>query len=332
MRGILLIGALLLLVGGGVWAGEDEDFLAARDAYRVGDGPRVAAYAQRLQGTVFGPYAASWDLLMRLDDASEAEIRGFINSYADSPISDRVRAEWLRKLGKKQNWPLFAAEYPLLANANANADTDLACYNLQARLARKDGMAWEEARSVWLTGDSLPKSCGPVFDAMADAGKLSGEEVWARLRLALEQGNTGTARSAAERLPAGQQGPWLDQLTLASENPQRFLDRLPVDLRSRGGRELTIFALYRLARSQPDLAKSQWEEIQGRFSQAEQEYLWGQMAFQAARRLYPEALGWFAKAGRLGDTQLEWRARLALRAQNWNEVLAAINAMSDAGR
>ena len=328
MRGILLIGVLLLLAGSGAWAGEDEDFLAARDAYRAGVGPRVAAYAQRLQGTVLGPYVASWDLLMRLDDAGESEIRGFINSYADSPISDRVRAEWLRRLGRKQNWALFAAEYPLLVNT----DPELVCYNLQARLVRRDGTAWEDARAVWLTGDSLPKSCGPVFDAMADAGKLGGEEVWARVRLALEQGNTATARGAAERLPANQQGPWLDQLGLASENPQRFLDRLPVDLRSRGGRELTIFALYRLARSQPDLAKAQWQEVQGRFSQSEQEYLWGQMAFQAARRLYPDALGWFAKAGKLSDAQLEWRARLALRAKNWNEVLAAINAMSDTGR
>lgn len=325
MRGAFLIGVLWLGLSFGAWAGGDEDFLAARDAYRVGDGQRAAAYAQRLQGYVLAPYATLWELLLRLDDASEAEIHGFLNTYSDTLVADRLRAEWLRKLGKKQNWPLFSAEYPLLVNT----DTELVCYNLQARLARKDGTASEEARRLWFTGDGLPKSCGPVFDILAETGKLSVEDVWARLRLALEQGKVSVARTVAERLPDVQQGIFLDHLEAAADAPQRFLSRLPVDLKTRAGRELTLFALCRFARSQPPEAKARWEEIQGHFSTAEQEYLWGQLAYLAARRLDPDALRWYAKAGKLSDTQLEWKARIALRAQNWNEVLASINAMSD---
>ncbi len=325
MRSTFLIGALWLGLSCGAWAGGDEDFLAARDAYRVGDGQRAVAYAQRLQGHVLGPYAALWELLLRLDDADEAEIRGFLNAYPDSLVGDRLRAEWLRKLGKKQNWPLFAAEYPLLVNT----DTELVCYHLQARLARKDGTAFEEARRLWFTGDSLPKSCGPVFDGLADAGQLSSEETWARLRLALEQGNLSAARTVAERLPEAQQEILLDHLEAAAEMPLRFLGRLPVDLKTRVGRELTLFALYRLGRSEPAEAKARWEDIQSRFSVPEQEYLWGQLAYHAARRLHPDALRWYAKAGRLSDAQLEWKVRMALRARDWDEVLAGIQAMSD---
>lgn len=326
MRGAFLIGALWLGLGCGAWAGGDEDFLAARDAYRVGDGQRAVAYAQRLQGHVLGPYAALWELLLRLDDASEAEIRGFLNAHPDSLVGDRLRAEWLRNAGKKQNWALFAAEYPLLVNT----DTELVCYQLQARLARGDGSAFEEARRLWFTGGGLPNSCGPVFDSLIEAGKLSSEEIWARLRLTLEQGNPSAARSVAERLPKAQGKILLDHLEAAAEAPQRFAERLPVDLKSRAGRELVLFALYRLARSEPDGAKSRWEEIQGRFSVPEREYLWGQLAYQAARRLHPDALRWYARAGRLSDAQLEWKVRMALRAGDWNEVLAGIQAMSDA--
>lgn len=328
MRGAFLIGALWLGLSCGAWAGGDEDFLAARDAYRVGDGQRAAAYAQRLQGYVLSPYATLWELLLRLDDASEAEVRGFLNTYPDSLVADRLRAEWLRKQGKKQNWSLFATEYPLLVNT----DTDLVCYNLQARLARKDSAAPEEARRLWFTGDSLPKSCGPVFDALADAGKLSVDDVWTRLRLALEQGNVSAARTVAERLPDAQQSSLLNHLDAADETPQRFLNRLPVDLKTRAGRELAMFALYRYARNQPAEAKARWEELQSHFSTVEQEYLWGRLAYQAARRLYPDALRWYAKAGKLSDVQLEWKVRMALRAQDWNEVLAGIDAMSDAAR
>lgn len=328
MRGAFLIGALWLGMSFGAWAGGDEDFLAARDAYRVGDGQRAAAYAQRLQGQVLGPYAALWELLLRLDDASEAEVRGFFNTYPDSLMADRLRAEWLRKLGKKQNWSLFAAEYPQLVNI----DTDLVCYALQGRLARKDGSVADDARRLWFTGDSLPKSCGPVFDALAENGKLSMDDVWARLRLALEQNNVSAARAVAERLADAQQKIVADHLGAAADSPQRFLDRRPVDLKARAGRELTLFALYRLARSQPSEAKARWDEIQGQFSAAEQEYLWGQIAYQSARRLYPDALRWYAKAGKLSDAQLEWKVRMALRAQDWNEVLGSVNAMSDAAQ
>jgi soluble lytic murein transglycosylase len=61
----------------------------------------------------------------------------------------------------------------------------------------------------------------------------------------------------------------------------------------------------------------------------EREYAWAQIASVAARSLHPDALTWFRNAGNgMNDRQLTWRARSALRAGDWNEVLAAIEAMS----
>jgi soluble lytic murein transglycosylase len=54
------------------------------------------------------------------------------------------------------------------------------------------------------------------------------------------------------------------------------------------------------------------------------------LATHAARRHLPEALDWFGKAGEmpLSDEQLAWRARIALRQENWPEVKSAIERMS----
>src|SRR6185503_4626053 len=57
---------------------------------------------------------------------------------------------------------------------------------------------------------------------------------------------------------------------------------------------------------------------------------WGQLAYQAALDLHPGALAWYGRARgcALTDAQVAWRARAALRAGDWKEVLAAIGALS----
>ena len=59
---------------------------------------------------------------------------------------------------------------------------------------------------------------------------------------------------------------------------------------------------------------------------------WGRVGYEAARRLMPEALGWFARAegAVLSNEQLAWKVRAALRRRDWTTVRNAIDAMSPA--
>ncbi len=322
-----VLGILGLSLGpGAALADAGDDFLAARDAFRSGDQPRVAQYAQRLRGHPLQPYVQAWDLTMRLDRADPGEIRAFLNTQGDSFAGDRLRADWLKRLGLRREWTTFNTEYPLLISA---PDTELTCYALQARLARRDGDPLADAKRLWFSSDALPPSCTPLFEALAAAGRLSPEEVWARVRLALEVGNTTTARNAAAWLTDGQGASLGDAVGRATDSPQRYLEHPSVGLDLRAGREAVAFALYRLARTQPDLAGSLWEERRARFPAAEQRYVWGQLALAGARRHHAPALEWFRRAdGALSDAQQGWRVRLALRLRNWNEALTAIEAMS----
>ncbi len=165
---------------------------------------------------------------------------------------------------------------------------------------------------------------------MIAAGELKTEDVWSRIRLALELGNISVARQAADDLPAAQKTIFRDVET-AAENPQRFMDARSTALPGRAERELAMFAVYRLARSQPKVALTYWDRLRPQFGLDEQRYVWGQMAFHAARRHDPVALQWFREAGDapMNELQMTWRVRAALRALDWQHVLSGIAVMPE---
>src|SRR4029077_18877948 len=63
---------------------------------------------------------------------------------------------------------------------------------------------------------------------------------------------------------------------------------------------------------------------------ADRGYLWGRVAYEAAKRLIPEAAEWYGRAGNadFSDEHLAWKARAGLRAGDWVMVANAIDAMS----
>ncbi len=174
----------------------------------------------------------------------------------------------------------------------------------------------------------LPESCLPIFKAMFDKQMLTAEDSWSRVRLALENGNVAGARMLLVYLPVGER-PDAKALDSIAKRPQRHLDKEPLLLKTRGQREMAIFALYKTAESWPEIAADRLHRIASKLPGDEREYAWAQIASVAARNLHPGALAWYKNAGRgMNDRQLAWYGRAALRAGNWDDVLAAVNAMS----
>ncbi|MGH8750619.1 MAG: transglycosylase SLT domain-containing protein [Burkholderiales bacterium] len=307
-------------------ADQGEDFLVARDAYASGNIARLDQYARRLQGYVLEPYVAYWQLRARLDDAPPETVRAFIWRTSDTLLAERMRGEWLKALARKKQWELFHAEFPQLRGSES---VELACYALQGRLRNHDDTALIEARGLWFSAEERPDSCAPLFAALFAHKTLGSEDIWQRLRLALEAGNLNTAKRVIQYLPANlAPNPRLFK-SIASQ-PERYLAKPAYSLKTRPGHELTLFALYRLARNEPRQALTQWNKLAHQFSAEEQQYVWGQLAYNAAQKHEPGVLDWFAKvpANQLNDQQLGWKARAALRALNWAEVLDSINSMT----
>jgi soluble lytic murein transglycosylase len=323
---IVLAAAFL---AGGARAGQDDDFLAAREAFQKGNIDKLDRLSRELADHPLHPYVAYWQLRSRLPETPETAVQAFLTEHRDALVGQRLRADWLKQLGARGQWADFEREYQKLVLD----DVELICYRLQSGLARSEPAVAAQARPLWLQGAAQPDSCGPVFDALVRSGDLNEDDVWGRVRLALEAGNVTFAKSLGAYLAPAKR---IDgrQLDAAARNAQRYLDRKPLPLKTRGQREVAIFAVARLAQSLPVVAATRLERFEQDLPDAERSYAWGQVALAGALRHRPETEDWFKRAGYSGlsDRQLGWRARSAMRIEAWPAVVAAIDAMSERER
>ena len=304
---------------------QDETFMEAREAFQRGNIQALARLTPDLQGHPLYPYAAYWLLRSHLAEAGQPAIEAFLTDNRDSLLAERLRGDWLKMLARDQDWQSFEHEY----RSVTVDDPEVSCYALQARLAlHKDQSALRDARSLWFTGAPQPESCAPVFEAMVRQGLLEEDDVWLRVRMALESGNVSFVRQLVVYFPPGKR-PDARQFEAAARNPQRFLEHQPAKIKTRAERELTMFAVARLAQSLPAVAAARFEKMQSQFFGEEQTYVWSQIAVAGAMKHRPETVEWFTRAGeRLNDRQLNWKVRAALRQQDWKAVIASVDAMS----
>lgn len=322
----LIVFASLAEAGEGTTSNAGDEFLTLRDAFANGDVSKVEQLAPRFSGSLLEPYVAYYRLRLRIETTSEGEIKAFLARPADTVMVDRLRSDWLKSLGRKQQWETFAREYPQVVNV----DTELACYAMQARRRAHEPEVFANARMFWFNNSDLPESCETLVDAAEAAGVLTEDDVWRRIRQALETGDVPLAVEIAGRLPA-KQVPSTAALNKAYKHPARFLAGLQMNRTSRAERLEAMFALQRLAKQSIQQAFSQWGRGAAYFPDDEQHYFYGWLGFEAARAQDERALAWYHEAGnvQLSPVQLAWRTRAALRKQEWKEVLASIEMMSE---
>ena len=139
----------------------DWDVIAARDAFDKRDLKALASVRDRLS-TASHPlssYAQYWWLSASLAEdrtyglPDPAEMRAFLKANANSVVGDNLRRDWLKALGKRDQWALFAAEIPLL---NSD-DTEITCHHWRYRLSRNDREdaqsreSCKQPRTLWQT-------------------------------------------------------------------------------------------------------------------------------------------------------------------------------------
>ena len=321
---------LLLLVAGvspAACADQDADFLAARDAYRVGNSVKLAQLAKPLKNHPLEIYLSYYQLKLNLDATPAEPMLAFLARPEDSPLLDALRSEWLKVLGRQHRWELFNIVYPRLLNE----DVGVTCYALQYDLQTNPSKALPAAavRLLWLTAKPQPDSCDEVFSAAFATGLLTEADAWQRFRLSLEAGNVSLARDINERLSdIHQVAP--DQLTRAASDADRYLSKAVLNKANEGERMVALFALQRLAKQSPDLALTKWQALASFFTVPELQYFYAALGYEASRQQDPRALQWYKLAGAqaLNDAQAVWRTRAALRQLDWAEVSRSVQAMS----
>jgi soluble lytic murein transglycosylase len=302
----------------------DADLAAAREAVQKGRWKAIEQLKPRFAGTLLEAYPDYWLLDGNIDHADPSDVRAFLAKYPSGPLAESLRRDWLKALGASASWELFRAEYPRLLFD----DAETTCYAFQERFARADPEVVPEARSLFLEGHEAPSACDPVFAALAARGDVSEADIWSRIRKLLAAGHAKAAARANELLPSSHR--MAEQsLRRAKADPAAFLARVKTPALDRATRELVIFAIERLAGKHPEEGAAALAAFAPRLG-ADSACTWGEVAWQAAMELHPSALEWYARTGacKLSDSQVAWKARAALRAGDWKQVLAAIDSLS----
>ena len=324
--------------------GEQSLFQHAREAYAAKNEVALAQDLEELnkQEYILAPYADYWLMLLRLDKAENEEVERFLSRNGDLPFAERLRGEWLKKLGKQQDWQLFFEHYPHYKRD----DTAVLCYALLGKnIAEGTGAdIAAQTKKIWMTTADLPSACNPLFDVMQKSGALAADDVWERFRMALQYGKLGLAKSIAGRIgnfddkhlkliEVANQTPSLvlsDRPLIVKANRKKTVTKISASFNSREGIEINLFALDRLARTNlPDAVKV-LEKSQQKFSVADRAFAWSRIAYHAARVHSSKALEYYALAKNttLDKEQLAWKVRAALRAQAWDVVDTTIALMS----
>jgi len=300
----------------------DAVFLAARDAFRAGDRNKLERAAAQIGNHELAPYVENYQLRMSIDQGDSSAMRSFFARHDGTYVAERLRADWVRWLGKRGLWGEILLEYPKLLAPEA----DISCWSQQARIATGDRAALDEVQNSWLVMVDPPEACRGAFEALTRDGRISVDDVWARARRQFEAGKTGPAKVTLGALPASDavDGKAFEQLVAS---PLGYLVKQPGNWdATRAGRELALLALQRIASNDPRAAAAELERLQGRLKDGERQWAWSQVALQGAKRHYAEALGWYAKAGLipLSEEGYQWKVRAALREHDWGVVLATI--------
>ncbi|MBV8047470.1 MAG: lytic transglycosylase domain-containing protein [Paludibacterium sp.] len=293
-------------------AAAQDSLLAALDAYRANDIPRLTQIAAAMPADPLQRYPSYWLTLKALDHDDDAQVARFLAQGDPSLLNERVRREWLKKLGKRQSWSQFESEWNKLPVDARDEETQ--CYG--DLLTLRQGRAPDNL-DRFLESRPLADGCNALINAAAQRGILNQEWLWRRLRLLLAGNFTTQARqlAAANNLA-------FDATLLNS--PAR------ADLATRQGQEATLFAIEMKARTNLPLAAQNLQMVEGALSKSASGFGWGQLALLAARKQQmDDALHWFARADRqqMNNDQWEWWARSALRLGQWDTLQTVIQAM-----
>ncbi len=300
-------------------------YAQAKKAMDTGNPSVYLSNQKKLRSYPLTPYLTLAELKLRLAKSHTDEVEKFLLEHGDLPQIRMFKLEWLRMLAKQGNWTVFVKHYSPELNL-----VELDCWFAQAQLQQgQQQAAFQTAEKLWLSSESRPNACDPVFDAWNKAGLRTANKVWARLALAVEARNYGLAKFLSKEHPNSAKA----QLFIdVAQKPSLIKDKQKFAERSKENNAIVSIGLRRLFREEADNTLELLTHYgkQLNFSNEEKAKVARDIGVILAKRFDPRAL----EVIRDWDPQLtdelvaQWNARLLLRIGKWNEAEQSISSLS----
>ena len=304
-------------------ARNDQAVLDMAQAFKLGDRKQLTQLLPQAKGSLLEPWAAYWEISLRLDQADKAEIESMLARYAGSYQEDRLRAEWLLQLGRNRDWATFRAQLPMYRMAD---DRSIQCYALWSDYLSSGADVAKQLQALWLAQREPDEACADAAQELIKARNMPAQVAWLRARLGMENDRLKVTTQAVATLDTK----WVKTVSAIYQSPAKYLNDKLTALRPQT-REFVSLALIRLAYLEPQEAALEVDKLRWRaqLTAEERSWIWGVIAKRAAQKSQDNALSYYQK-GRLDhmhEDQVLWALRAALRAGQWAQVEAAFAAL-----
>ncbi len=323
-RRLCLLTLMLSLSLAGVPAAADlidqrTSFVKAEKALQRGELREFNRLQTGLRDYPLYPYLEYQALLRGLTKADAKEITAFLDSYAATPLSERLRARWLDQLAKQGRWSDYVDFY------KPSSDVRRRCQRLQALIATGESRdAFDQVPEIWLHGESRPSACDPVFAAWTEAGYRTPEMIWQRIEKAMEANEWRLAQYLGRTL-SDTDRVWLKRWIDLYRNPDGADDSGRFEQAHPYREAMLSHAVRRLARWDGPKARKLWKRIEPRYAfnseqiQRTEHYIVRNLVRSPGEEDYA-----FIRQVAVGSGDLnvhEARIRAALRREDWRQVL-----------
>jgi soluble lytic murein transglycosylase len=240
-----------------------------------------------------------------------------------TPLAKKLREKWLFQMAYNKDWSAVAQYYQDSTNIS------LRCYYLQALFQQgKQQEALQSAKSLWLTGRSLPPACNQILENLVKSEYFEESLLNQRIVLALQNRNISLARYLLKQYkpPRTEEA---DTLTDIYLHPAHITELAPSELHG----DFYLFGLKRLVNINTAEAIKLWQRPTTKRMLNEEQ----QQAFLITITLYKsihnheDASLWFAKIkpSFYNDGLLDLQIRHALKHQKWSYVEYLIRHFQD---
>jgi soluble lytic murein transglycosylase len=320
-----------------------NNFLQAEKLLAQGNTAAFVHVSAKLTDYPLYPYL---QYLWLKDNLHQADrILAFLTSYKDTRYATLLRTKWLDHLAGNEQWHDFIRHYisrdGVYASSRsgtgaaisrdgvagnlpgAGENATLECqYNLAVYKTGDQQQALNEAKRLWVTGDSLPEECDPLWTALMMSPGFTPELVWQRFELALSKDNISVAEFVRRFMSKADQA--VADVWLRVHQKPSLIENSGF-LSPQMGR-LFAHGVELLAKSDLNLAIGLWDGRKQAFqidSQTAQK-LERNLAIAFARSRNPGAYQRLNQLAIVDAEVNEWKVRSALLEQDWLHVAEAL--------
>ncbi len=202
---------------------DQENYLAAQKALEQKKTKRYQTLRAKLKDyplRIYLDYQSQINTLSRLSGEQASQV---IDQWKNTPLYNRARGRYLSEVGKEERWTDFLTISPTTPN-----NITLQCYFFRAQLAKNQPkIAYTGAKALWQWGQSRPKACDPLFSAWIQAGHLTQELIWSRMKLAFTANQYSLLQYLAKQLTLHPKE--ANQLLDIYKKPSRITAFFPLD-------------------------------------------------------------------------------------------------------